>query len=242
MLKQIVAATYRPLLKRYLRKPRRYSYNGISIIVEAGVFHPAFFFSTKLLLKHIEKMNLKDKTLLELGAGNGLIAVYAATRGAIVTASDVSRTAVRTIEQNALFNRVNVTVLCSDMFDNIPLQCFDVIALNPPYYKKIPLLESDYAWYCGEQGEFFQRFFSGLGKYIGMNSTILMVLSDECDIGMVEAYAIGNGFAMKVVAEKKKYWETNYIFEIHKNMDGPDCSSQSNLRLIRKSITKFFYF
>jgi release factor glutamine methyltransferase len=113
-------------------------------------------------------------------------------------------------------NRAAVKVQCSDMFDALPPQCFDVIVINPPYYKKTPLQESDYAWYCGEQGEYFKRFFSGLEKYIGMNSMTLMILSDECDIAMVKAYAKENGYAMNIVVEKKKYWETNYIFEIHK--------------------------
>ncbi len=160
-------------------------------------------------------MDLHDKTLLELGAGNGLIAIHAATRGARVTASDISETAVRSIKKNAFFNQVNISVQCSDMFDNIPHQCFDILVVNPPYYKKKPLKESDYAWYCGEHGEFFQRLFSGLGRYIGSHSTTLMILSDECDNGMVQAFAAEIGFAMKQVAEKKKFWETNYIFEIH---------------------------
>jgi len=186
------------------------------MVVEPGVFHPAFFFSTKLLLKHIEKMELHDKTFLELGAGTGLIAIYAATKGARVTASDISKNAIRSIEQNALLNRVHVKVHCSDLFDALPLQWFDVIVINPPYYKKNPLQESDYAWNCGEHGEYFNKLFSGLGKYIGTNSMALMVLSDECDITMVKALAEENGFALNVIFEKKKYWETNYIFEIHK--------------------------
>jgi release factor glutamine methyltransferase len=216
MLRQIVAATYKPFLKRYLRKPRRYSYKGIFMVVEPGVFHPAFFFSTKLLLKQIETMELHDKTFLELGAGTGLIAIYAATKGARVTASDISKNAIRSVEHNASLNRVHVKVHCSDLFDALPLQWFDVIVINPPYYKKNPLQESDYAWYCGEHGEYFKKLFSGLGKYIGTNSKTWMVLSDECDITMVKSHAEENGFALNVVFEKKKYWETNYIFEIHK--------------------------
>jgi release factor glutamine methyltransferase len=90
------------------------------------------------------------------------------------------------------------------MFDAIPLQWFDVIVINPPYYKKNPLQESDYAWYCGEHGEYFQRFFSGLGKYIGMNSTIVMILSDECDITMVKALAEENGFAHECSLRKEE--------------------------------------
>jgi len=216
MLRQIVAATYKPLLKRYLRKTRRYSYKGISMIIEPGVFHPAFFFSTNLLLNYMETMDFRGKTFLELGAGTGLIAIYAATRGATVTASDISKNAVRSIEQNALLNRVKVIVHYSDLFDTLPLQRFDVIVINPPYYKKNPLQESDYAWYCGERGEYFNKLFSGLEKYIGINSVILMVLSDECDIPMVKDLANENGFSMNVVLEKKKYWEMNYIFEILK--------------------------
>lgn len=216
MLKQLAAATYRPLLKRYLANPRKYSYEDISIVVEPGVFHPAFFFSTKLLLDFLKSLDVKGKSFLELGAGSGLVAVYAAKKGAIVTASDISSAAVRNIKHNAEINAVNVEVVHSDMFDNMGNKRFDMIMVNPPYFKKNPQKEADHAWYCGENGEYFQKFFSQLGAYIQEDSKVFMVLSNECDEETIKLLAKKNSFDMTVVHSAKRFWEMNYIYQINK--------------------------
>ena len=46
-----------------------------------------------------------------------------------------------------------------------------------------------------------------------------MVLSEECDIDMIQSYANENGFTMNIIQEKKKYWEMNCIFEIRRLRD-----------------------
>lgn len=216
MLKQIVSHTYRPLLKRYLSSPRRYTYEDISIVVEPGVFHPAFFFSTKLLLEHLKDCDLQGKTLLELGAGSGLISVYAAKRGAMVSASDISNKAIENVQRNAELNKVDVDIYHSDLFGSIQQKTFDYIIVNPPYFKKDALAEHEYAWYCGRNGEYFEKFFSQLDKYTSTDTKVLMVLSEECDIDMIKQFAQGNNVEMEVVMAKKVYWEMNYIYQLHK--------------------------
>ncbi len=108
-----------PLSEKYLSKERNYKYKDITITVFPGVFHPGFFFSTNLLLKYLEKLELNEKYILELGAGSGLISVFAAKRGAFVTASDISLTAVYNIEKNVKMNDANVEIIHSDLFDDL---------------------------------------------------------------------------------------------------------------------------
>ena len=214
LVKYIAAKTYRPLLVRYLSKTRRYSYKGISLEVPPGVFHPGFFFSTRFLLKHVEEFKFRNREVLELGCGTGLLGIYAASRGAYVTAIDINPAAITTMKINAAANDVSVRVLQSDMYAALNGERFDIILVNPPYYKKNPSSAPEYAWYCGEQGEYFQSFFNGLSDHLHPNALVLMVLCDGCDLDMITQMATQRGFSMSCVRKKKNLIETNYIFSI----------------------------
>lgn len=214
VVKYIVAKTYKPLLVRYLSKTRWYSYKGINLEIPPGVFHPGFFFSTKFLLQYISRQELKEKTVLELGAGSGLISLYAARQGAFVTATDINPEAIKYLKVNSQINEVEVEIIRSDLFANLPQKPFNLILINPPYYKKNPSSYAEYAWYCGEKGEYFQTLFANLKYYIHQQSKVYMVLCDGCDMEMIHAEAGKNFFRMKCVNTKKTMLEMNYIFKI----------------------------
>jgi release factor glutamine methyltransferase len=213
-IKHITTRLYKPLLVKYLSATRMYTYKGIRLVIPPAVFHPGFFFSTRLLLRYIASLPLKHKSLLELGAGSGLIALYTARQGAVVTATDINTVAIQSLELNSHSNRIPITIIESDLFANIPQQAFDIIAINPPYYKKQPQTPAEYAWYCGEQGEYFQQLFSGLQSYMHSLSIVLMVLCDGCDLSMICEMASANGFQLTCVLEKANWVEINYIFKI----------------------------
>lgn len=212
--KYLTTRLYKPLLVKYLSATRAYTYKGIRMVIPPAVFHPGFFFSTRLLLRYIATLSLKNKTLLEPGAGSGLISLYAARQGAIVTATDINPVAVQFLETNRRHNRLPLTIIQSDLFNHIPQQAFDVIAINPPYYKKQPRTPAEFAWYCGEQGEYFQHLFYGLHNYIHPQSIVLMVLSDGCDLQMIRDIAYHHGFRLNCMKTKTNWLETNYIFKI----------------------------
>jgi release factor glutamine methyltransferase len=182
--------------------------------VPSSVFHPGFFFSTHLLLDQIKRGSLKNKKLLEPGAGSGLISIYAAQRGAIVTATDINPVAVECLRENSRENNVQIDILRSDLFDAIPSQLFDIIVINPPYYKKDPQSYSDYAWNCGSNGEYFKKLLAQLGGYIHSETKILMVLCDGCDVEMIKEMAFEKGYRMDLVFSKKNMIEKNFIYSI----------------------------
>jgi release factor glutamine methyltransferase len=213
-IKQLTTRLYKPLLVKYLSATRLYTYKGIRLVIPPAVFHPGFFFSTRLLLRYIASLPLKNKLFLELGAGSGLIAMYAARKGANGTATDINPVAIHSLEMNARSNRIPLTIIKSDLFTDIPKQAFDIIAINPPYYKKQPQTAAEYAWYCGEQGEYFQQLFSGLHHYINPHSIVLMVLCDGCDIEMIRRMAAVSGFKLNCVFTKANWVEVNYIFKV----------------------------
>ncbi len=204
------------MLVKYLSKTRIYRYKDISLAVPTEVFHPGFFFSTQLLLQYIIKLPLQKKNFLELGCGSGLISIAAAKKGAKVTATDINRVAVEFLEKNCRRNNVEMEIILSDLFHELPKQPFDIIAINPPYYKKHPVIEKDHAWFCGENGEYFSALFNSLSGYIHTHSEILMVLIEDCDMEMISGFAAGNGFALHPVYSKKNMLEKNFIFKIEK--------------------------
>lgn len=213
-IKKLTTRLYKPLLVKYLSATRLYTYKGIRLVIPPAVFHPGFFFSTRLLLRYIATLPLNNKTFLEPGAGSGLIALYAARQGALAMATDINPIAVHALELNRYSNRIDLTIIKSDLFTHIPQQAFDIMAINPPYYKKQPSTPAEFAWYCGEHGEYFQQLFSGLPLYIHPESIVLMVLSDACDLNMIREIAFVNGFHLKCVRTKTNWIETNYIFKI----------------------------
>jgi release factor glutamine methyltransferase len=214
ILKYIVARTYKPWLVKHLSRTQSYVYKGIVLEIPPEVFHPKFFFSTKLLLRYVSHLSLSGKSFLELGAGSGLISIFASKKGAQVTASDINPAAVKAVQKNALANNVSLTVIHSDLFDQIPEQVFDVIAINPPYYKKKPVANIDYAWFCGEEGEYFQGLFKDLRRYVQPGSKVILILCDGCDIEMVQRIAAQNCFRLNCVETRQNLLEANFIYTI----------------------------
>jgi len=157
-----------------------------------------------------------NKNFLEPGCGSGLISIYAAKKGAIVTATDINPVAIEALKKNSIQNNVELTIIQSDLFQNIPEQQFDIIAINPPYYKKQPKSTQDHAWYCGERGEYFSGLFKNLNDYIHEDSQVLMVAFEGCDMKMIEDLAAQNGFRLDCIYSKQNLLERNFIFKIEK--------------------------
>jgi len=216
-VKYIVGSTWQPLLRKYLSKTRRYRYKNIRLQVPSSVFHPGFFFSTHLLLDQIKTWSFQNKRVLEPGAGSGLISIYAAQRGATVMATDINPAAIECLKENSRENNVQIDILRSDLFDEIPPQLFDIVVINPPYYKKDPESYSDYAWNCGSNGEYFTKLFLQLREYIHTETKTLMVLCDGCDVEMIKEMAGKNGYRMELAFSKKNMIEKNFIYRIGLN-------------------------
>ena len=214
VLKHIVAHTYKPVLQKYLSSPRSYRWKDITLTIPPEVFHPGFFSSTHFLLRYLDKFSLQGKRILELGAGSGLISIYAAKKNAIVTASDINPIAISNLERNCSVNNVLVNIIQSDLFENFQMQHFDLIVINPPYYKKDPVSFYEHAWYCGAKGEYFSKLFAQMCSYTDAGTKIFMVLCDDCDIPMIEKKAENHQAEMTLVESKQFLLEKNFIYQI----------------------------
>jgi release factor glutamine methyltransferase len=210
----LVRIFYRPFLVKYLSKERQYVYAGTRMVIPPDVFHPGFFFSTRLLLKYMKHMSLQGKTLLEPGAGSGLISITAAKAGASVTATDINPVAVEYLLSNAKANQVPLTVIESDLFTAIPQQVFDIIVINPPYYFKQPVSHKERAWFCGKEGEYFQQLFAQIGNYTDENTVTLMILCEGSERDRIQAIAMQAGWQLQCVHRAHNLLEKNYIYRV----------------------------
>lgn len=206
-----------PAVKWYLRKERKYTFDNTTVSVWPGVFHPGFFSSTTFLLDYLKEQSLSEKTLLEVGCGTALISIVAAKAGAKVTAIDLSNKAIGNAAHNALINSVNIDIVHSDLFQNIKVNLFDWIIINPPYYPQTPRNEEELAWNCGEHFEYFSKLFKSLGDFMHDHSRVIMVLTKGCDLHKIFSIANENNFRLNLIREKKVIFdERDFLYTIEK--------------------------
>ncbi|EDP97342.1 methyltransferase [Kordia algicida OT-1] len=200
---------------KYTLKQRSYTYEGITVNVSAEVFPPHFTISTKIFLEFIKPLDLKNKNFLELGCGSGIISLFAASKGANVTASDINKIAISALKEASEANEIPLNVVYSDLFENLSNQTFDYIIINPPYYPKAPQNDKERAWFCGENFEYFEKLFAQLPQHLAPNTW--MILSEDCEIEHIKKIASNNKLNFELILEKSVLKEKNYIFSIQKS-------------------------
>ena len=209
----------KPYLLWYLKAKRKYSFEGLKLVIYPGVFHPKYFFSTQVLLNFIKDLPLKNKSFCEPGSGSGLISMIAFKMGANVTCFDSNTIAVKGLKEN-FKNNFNDTrenayhIYASDLFDNIPPQHFDVMAINPPYFFADASEPAQQAWYCGKNGEYFEKLFSQLRKFADQGTKCFMILGDNCEIERIQQIANKYQIVFNLVHNEKIKWENNSIFKL----------------------------
>ncbi len=218
ILKRIVSPILVPFVRWYLRKERKFVYNGLTTYVFPGVFHPGFFHSTKFILSYLTDKDLDGKSFLELGCGSGLVSIVAAKACSNVTSSDLSLRALENTKRNANLNNVFLKIVYSDLFDSIDKTPFDWIVINPPYYARKPEREQDLAWYCGENFEYFHKLFASLNDYTHSVSQVIMVLTKGADVKTIEAIAKKHTFHLELLRENPVFFdERDFLFQIKSN-------------------------
>jgi len=214
---------YRLWALRYIRRERVFNHAGLQLVVPPGVFHPVVFFSTPIFVSFLQNIDFQRKKVLDVGTGSGLLALFAAQRGAVVTALDINPKAIETARRNAATNGLSLSVVESDLFDKLPPQTFDIVLINPPYYPRPPRDAAERAFFAGENWEYFEKLFRQLPHHLNpsgaqgsfdltpLPSEVWMILSEDCDFEKIKEIAGDYGFRLQVVFEKKKWGERFFV-------------------------------
>lgn len=220
LLKKGISFFLIPAVRWYLRKERRHRYRGTDVVVYPGVFHPGLFSSTHFLIDYLATHDLKNRSLLELGCGTALISIWAARRGATVTAVDLSERAFQNARRNIDAAHVPVRLTKSDLFTQLNGESFDWIVINPPYYPRPIRSEADLAWNCGEDLSYFRRLFATVREHLRKDSEVIMILTQEgCDLAGVLRIADEHGFYLQMMKERNALLDgKDFLFSVRRSL------------------------
>ena len=197
-----------------MRKTRTWRYKGYRFDIDPGVFYPYLTKSTYLLLNYLDEIDLKNKRILDVGCGSGILVTYAAKLGAISTGIDISDLAGKNTLKNAQKHGVHVEFILSDLFQNLPETSFDHVLINPPYYPKKPETISENAWYCGADFEYFHRLFEGIHERGNLFDSIVMILCEDCDLETIMQIAQEKRVSMTVIRKQVRQGEENILYRL----------------------------
>lgn len=108
------------------------------------IFQNTDFFSFSLdsvMLANFVTIRLRDKKILDLGTGNGVIPLVLSLRtDKSIVGVDIQESLCRLAEKSVQYNQLSsqISIVCSDMKDyvsNQSIEQFDIITCNPPYFK-----------------------------------------------------------------------------------------------------------
>lgn len=213
IFKRLIQPWLVPVTKSYLRKERRAQFMGLKLSIPPGIFHPSLFFSTRTMCIYLKTQSLTGKKVLEIGCGSGAICIFAAKEKAITFACDINPVAVSTTSSNCLLNDVMVQIVQSNLFEKIKEKNFELIINNPPYFPKNPSNLEEHAWYAGQDLNYFQLLFRDSKKYLAIKGKLILVLSDDCNITLINKMAEIESFQPQLVYTRNTWLEKNFIWE-----------------------------
>ncbi|ONI47741.1 protein-(glutamine-N5) methyltransferase, release factor-specific [Candidatus Epulonipiscioides saccharophilum] len=158
---------------------------GLPFYVDRNVLIPRQ--DTELIVENLIEMDFgAEPKGLEIGVGSGCIAISLLhfMKKLKMTASDISRVALEITEKNALLNECSdrISLVESDLFENIKKIQYDFIVSNPPYISKeemktlapeVGLFEPNIALTDNSDGLSFYRMIAEDAKQYLKNDGIL---------------------------------------------------------------------
>lgn len=200
----------------HLERPDTCSLFGLDLLIAPRVLHPRHFASSRLLARHVMAVDLRDKTVADIGTGSGILALLAARSGAWVTAVDVNLVAVECASGNALRNGLadRVTIMASDVFDQVPAGSqFDLVITNPPFYPRTAESVPDRAFAAGAGNLFFTKLAEGLPRRLKKDGALVMIHSSDADFQPIALMFEERGMRGRVVSHRRGLFETLTIRE-----------------------------
>lgn len=168
------------------------------------------------LKSYIEGKDPSKVSVLDMGAGSGYLGFAAKKLGVNVTLVDNNPAAISAITLFAKSEDLDVSIIESNLFKNIPLQKFDCIVFNTPY---LPNDDGVYdsSLYGGPKGnEIALEFLEEMQNYLTDKGFVLLLTSSLAHVEEVEKRCFSYNWTCKKVALKKLFFEELIVYKITK--------------------------
>jgi release factor glutamine methyltransferase len=163
----------------------------------------------------------KDSSVLDAGAGCGILGIVAAEKARAVVAVDLNPFAVRCARENSILNNVNdkMALIQADLLTAFGCNAlFDLILFNAPY---LPSTEHESqtwigkSWAGGTDGrQVIDRFISQVPSHLKPNGRVLLLQSQLAVVEKTFRGFDGQGLKASVKAELKlPFFETLTLIE-----------------------------
>ncbi|MBI4896029.1 MAG: methyltransferase [Candidatus Aenigmarchaeota archaeon] len=188
----------------------KFFYRSLELTIPETVYDPSE--DSLLLADLLEREDLAQKDVLDMGCGSGLLSILCAAKHAQVTAVDVNPKAVQATKENAKKNHVPVMVLQSDLFSRVH-GTFDLILFNAPYLPTAPD-DDDARWSGGENGrDAIERFAATAMPFLKPSGKILLAISSLTGEQEVTSLFEQQNFSIRVATRQKIAWEELIVIE-----------------------------
>lgn len=168
----------------------------------------------ELTLKEIKNMNLANPKILDLCTGSGAIGLTLKSLlpSSEVTLSDISKDALMVANKNKNELNLDVNIIESDLFKNIP-EKFDVIISNPPYVMTNETLPKDVSYephlalYSGPKGiDHIEEIFKNIKSHLNNKYLIALEINEKSEPDITNLI--------------KTYFEKNINYKFMKDLAG----------------------
>ena len=204
---------YHPYALRQLAKPVT-RLRGRTLLTDPEVFHPVYFLSTPVFLDYLSTVAVAGKRLLDMGTGSGTVGIFAAGRGAQVTACDINPRAVALAGANARRNGVEMEVLGSNLFSSLVGRRFDVICFNLPFFAGQPRSNFEHAFFGGQDFETIRAFANGCRQALAPGGTVAVIFSEDSGHDRIMSCFADAGFVTADERTAHKYFERFHLLRL----------------------------
>ncbi len=165
-----------------------------------------------LLVKWVKK-HCKNKSVLDMGTGTGILAETALNHGAKeVLAVDINSFVINHVKSKGINAKV------SNLFSNVK-EKFDLILFNPPYLPENKLEDKDTKRITtgGKKGyEILDKFLKASQIHLNPKGKILIVFSSLTDRKHINKTLKSLKFSWKCLETQKLFYEELYIYLIQR--------------------------
>ena len=167
-----------------------------------------------LLAEQIKKF-AKNRSVLDVGTGSGILAKTAKSEGAkSISASDIDEEALRVLKKRDQ----SIKTIKSDLFEKINGK-FDLIVFNPPYLPEDKREDKESAQITtgGKEGdEITIRFLKQALKHLNKNGIILLLVSSLTPMKRIDELIKRSYLKHETIARKKLFFEELFVYKIQK--------------------------